>query len=555
MRRAYAYYRKGDLDHAITDSNDAIGLNPRFAIAYLVRGMAYQGKHDLERAAADYDDALRLDPASAKAYSLRGDMYRERHDFDRAIADYNEAIQIEPNNAGIHLDRAAAYLQKGDFDHAMADYNDLIRFAPRSRSAAVSLAGVYRGRGIVQVKEHEFDLAISDFNEAIELDPNSAYAYGNRAEARARKGDLQGAFADSETAIHLDEKSASPHAYRAYIFAKMGQFDRAFAEIAEAFKLDNNSFDAFLYRGELYLIKGQLQQARPDFEAALAKYPHDPFALAGRDAAGPVLAASQPRSQTAAPALSVLAPPMPSAPSDANKRVALVIGNGAYRSVPALPNPARDAEAIAAMFRAAGFSDVRKETNVGVAAMRRALRDFADTAADADTAVVFFAGHGIEIGGRNYLIPADAKLAADLDVEDEAVDLDRVLQLLDPVRRLKLVILDACRDNPFASHIKLTVASRSIGRGLAQPDQQASNTLVAFAARAGAIADDGNGRNSPFTTALLHNLTRPGLDVRIALGEVHDEVLAATGRRQEPYIYGALGGGTLPLAPETQPAH
>jgi uncharacterized caspase-like protein len=138
-------------------------------------------------------------------------------------------------------------------------------------------------------------------------------------------------------------------------------------------------------------------------------------------------------------------------------------------------------------------------------------------------------------------------------VEDEAVDLDHVLQLLDPVRHLKLVILDACRDNPFATHMKLINASRSVGRGLAPPEPQTSNTLVAYAARAGAVAADGSGGNSPFTAALLHNLTKPGLDVRIALGLVHAEVLAATARRQEPFLYGALGGGTLALAPGQAP--
>ncbi|MBG0800771.1 caspase family protein [Methylocystis sp. H4A] len=202
-----------------------------------------------------------------------------------------------------------------------------------------------------------------------------------------------------------------------------------------------------------------------------------------------------------------------SAPALAEKRVALVIGNGAYQSVAGLPNPPRDAEAIAGLFRAAGFDDVKVETDVGVAAMRRVLRAFADKAAEADIAVVFFAGHGVEIGGRNYLMPVDAALRTDLDVQDEAIDLDRVLQLLDRVKRLKLVILDACRENPFAARMKLTSVSRSVGRGLAPPEPQTSNTLVAYAARAGAIAADGDARNSPFTTALLHHLTKPGLDM------------------------------------------
>jgi uncharacterized caspase-like protein len=204
---------------------------------------------------------------------------------------------------------------------------------------------------------------------------------------------------------------------------------------------------------------------------------------------------------------------------------------------------------MANLFRAAGFESVELAENLGVRELRRALRAFADKAANADAAVVYYAGHGIEVGGRNYLIPVDAALRSDIDVEDEAVELDRVLQLLEPVKKLKLVILDACRENPFSKAIRRTVASRAVGRGLSAPDLQTSDTLIAYAARAGSVAADGAGANSPFTAALLKNLTQPGLDVRIALGQVHDEVLLATNRSQEPFIYGALGGGTLALAP------
>lgn len=242
------------------------------------------------------------------------------------------------------------------------------------------------------------------------------------------------------------------------------------------------------------------------------------------------------------------------APVFAEKRVALVIGNGGYSYVPNLPNPPRDAQAMAKLFRDANFDDVLVETDLGVTAMRQTLRLFADKTSDADIAVVFYAGHGVEIGGRNYLLPVDAHLKSDIDVEDEAVDLDRVLQMLLPARRLKLVILDACRENPFIRGMRVTTASRSVGRGLAAPSDQTSNTLVAYAAKAGAVAEDGDKANSPFTTALLHNLTQPGLDVRIALGQVHDDVLRTTNQRQEPFIYGALGGSILSLAPAILPS-
>jgi uncharacterized caspase-like protein len=236
-------------------------------------------------------------------------------------------------------------------------------------------------------------------------------------------------------------------------------------------------------------------------------------------------------------------------PALADKRVALVIGNGAYRSVGSLPNPANDAAAMGDLFNAAGFDDVRIANDLGVNDLRKELRAFSERAAGADIAVVFYAGHGIEVGGHNYLIPVDAILARDLDVEDETVDLDRVLQLLDPAKRLKLVILDACRNNPFAETMKRTIASRAIGRGLGRPEVQTSNTLVAYAQRAGALASDGKGQHSPFTTALLHHLATPGLDLRIALGNVHDEVVVTSDSEQEPFLYGAMGGGTLALVP------
>ena len=236
-------------------------------------------------------------------------------------------------------------------------------------------------------------------------------------------------------------------------------------------------------------------------------------------------------------------------PALAERRVALVIGNGAYETVANLPNPPRDARAMANLFKAAGFDEVTVETDLGLAKMREKLRNFSRRAADADIAVVFYAGHGIEVGGHNYIVPIDAKLEFDTDVEDEAIDLDHILQQLESVKRLKLVILDACRENPFAPRMKSASRTRDIGRGLAPPERPSANTLIAYAAALGATAADGNGANSPFTTALLKNLTRPGLDVRLALGKTHDDVLAATDNRQEPYVYTSLGGDTLALAP------
>jgi len=233
----------------------------------------------------------------------------------------------------------------------------------------------------------------------------------------------------------------------------------------------------------------------------------------------------------------------------AEKRVALVIGNSAYQKVAKLSNPANDASAVAAMLKAAGFDSVDARLNVPANDLRKSLREFAARTRDADIAVVYYAGHGIELDGINYLIPVDASLETDGDVLDETVALERVLFAVEPARQLRLVILDACRDNPFAKTMKRTVASRAVGRGLAKVEPASPNTMIAFAAKAGSTASDGDSQNSPFAAALIKHLPKPGLDLRRAFGFVRDEVLKNTGNKQEPYVYGSLGGDDVPLVP------
>jgi uncharacterized caspase-like protein len=239
----------------------------------------------------------------------------------------------------------------------------------------------------------------------------------------------------------------------------------------------------------------------------------------------------------------------------ADKRVALVIGNSAYQSVPALRNPTRDAQAIAAKFKQAGY-DVVSAHDVSNLQFKRVVRQFENIAIDADIAVVFYAGHGIEIQGVNYMIPVDAKLASDRDAEDEAVALDRLISSVDGTKRLGLIILDACRDNPFVTTMRRPRATPLRGLPLVAPtwptliestgltlvEPTSRNTLVAYAAKAGNSAEYGNAEHSPFTTALLNNLFEPGLDVRLAFGRVRDEVFKNTSHQQEPFVMGSLGG-------------
>ncbi|MCP2132843.1 putative caspase-like protein [Bradyrhizobium ottawaense] len=234
--------------------------------------------------------------------------------------------------------------------------------------------------------------------------------------------------------------------------------------------------------------------------------------------------------------------------------MALVLGNSAYKSVPKLSNPANDAALVGGMFKKAGFDWIDIKTDLNGSEMRKALRDFGQRARDAEVAVIYYAGHGIELDGTNYLIPTDASLETDSDVLDETVALDRALFAVEPAKQLRLIILDACRDNPFAKTMKRTVAARAIGRGLAKIEPTSPNTMIAFAAKAGSTASDGDSKNSPFAAALVERLPTPGLDLRKAFGFVRDDVLKNTSYKQEPYVYGSLGGDDVPLVAAKPPA-
>jgi hypothetical protein len=234
-------------------------------------------------------------------------------------------------------------------------------------------------------------------------------------------------------------------------------------------------------------------------------------------------------------------------PASAADRVALVIGNGAYQKVPTLPNPPRDAADIGTALERLNFK-VNRLNNAGAAEMRKAIVDFGRATEGSEMAVVFYAGHGMEAGGENWLIPTDAELRSDTDVESEAVSLRSINLQVSKARQLGLVILDACRNNPFAAKMQRTLRTRAVARGLA-PTEPTDNVLVAYAARDGTTANDGDGRNSPFTTALLRNIETPGLEISFLFRNVRDEVMTATKREQQPFVYGSLSKEAIYLKP------
>jgi formylglycine-generating enzyme required for sulfatase activity len=234
----------------------------------------------------------------------------------------------------------------------------------------------------------------------------------------------------------------------------------------------------------------------------------------------------------------------------APRRVALVIANSTYAAAGSLANPASDARLVSTALRNAGFQTINMKTNLSAAAFRDALRSFRTQAAGAQVALVYYAGHGIEANNRNWLIPIDAQLTSELDLVDEAIDLDRVMADVSGAD-LRVVILDACRNNPFGRSWRSN--TRAYSRGLG--NVEADDVLVIFAAAPGQVASDGSGQaNSPFATALARRLVQPGLPVQVLGNVVRDDVLRATQNQQRPFVSASMTGELFYLVPRAVPS-
>jgi len=238
----------------------------------------------------------------------------------------------------------------------------------------------------------------------------------------------------------------------------------------------------------------------------------------------------------------------------AEKRLALVVGIAGYQNAPDLANTTNDGKLISDTLNELNFR-VSEHFDIGLAEFQDLLERFAFEAETADVALVYFAGHGIEVGGRNFLVPADAQAGSRQQVADTSVSLDDILAAVDKARQLRIVILDSCRNDPFADDNSasetLTVDRRGVTQGLAPPSPE-RGTLVAYAAEAGAVALDGAGDNSPFAKALAETLKARDLEIGLAFRQVRDSVLKSTGNAQEPHTYGSLSGKPYFLAGTSQ---
>jgi tetratricopeptide (TPR) repeat protein len=548
--RGLYHDRKGERDLALADLDQAIRLDPRQAVPYKNRGFIYCGRADssrltgdhgrsivdYSRAISDLDQAIALEPNFEAAYNRRGHAWYWKTDqdhaaggYDRAIADYDQALRLNPNDALALNGRGNAWFTKRDYDRAIGDYDQAIRLDPK-------FAIAYSNRGNAYREKKDYDRALADYGRGLSVNPQLVHAYQNRGVAYARKGDYDRAAVDYGQAIRFDPKNAELYNLQGYAYGRKGDYDRAIAGYDQAIQLNPKFTVAHNNRAMAYEGKGDHAGAVAAFDQVLAFEPANAFAKQGRDRAKAAAdaGATKPDPPASAPV------PVPAGPE---RRVALVIGNSSYRAAPFLPNPRRDAEAVANALRQTGFQNVDLAMDLDRDGMVKALRSFRDRADHADWALIYYAGHGIEIDHRNYLIPTDAKLGDDRDVKAETVSDEELLSTVGGAKLLRLVLLDACRNNPFKDQMHRTVATRGLDRGLAPPPESKPGTLIVYSAKDGEVAaDDAGGANSPFAAAFLEEIKVPGREVRRLFDYVRDDVLDLTGNRQQPFTYGSLPG-------------
>ncbi len=477
------------------------------------------------------------------AYANRCYAYNLQNDYERAIKDCSEAIRLKPGHLAGHTNRCFTYLNMGDYELAIADCSEALRIKHDFITA-------YEHRCLAYSLKGDFDRATADCDNSIRLKPNDANAYNDRAQMRLQSGKLKEAKADADKAVAIDATYASPKATRGLILLALGDAKAAQDDFTEALRLQANNIRALWGRGQAYERQGLRSLALADYKRAVglkaqAAYLRTEYQEKARARLSALEA--PPVAQVAA----VAAPstlPVPAGNSGAfsslaqaqtGRRVALVIGNSAYKAVSPLPNPVNDAAALGQELSRLGF-EVIVRSDLTADGMRKALSEFEDKATGADWALVYYAGHGMELNGKNWLIPIDAQLVRANDAPDETVPLDRVLDRVRAAKRLRIVILDACRNNPFLPRMAMSSATvRAIDRGLTRIEPS-HGEVVFYAARDGSVANDGAGGNSPFVTAMVKHMGEDGIELGRFFRKVTSDVLAATNNQQEPFMYGRL---------------
>jgi tetratricopeptide (TPR) repeat protein len=492
--------------------------------AHLAKADIFGKARRLNDKFVETDAAVKSDPSSWKALDARG-MMKDFYKQDRAsaLADLDSAIKLGPTDYEVYRHRATLKILAGDYDGAIADLNTAM---PHVGPMSFAL----QDRGRAKLFKKDYDGAIADFTEEIgKKHPWIYLTLARRCAAYVGKGNTAAALTDCNQAIQLQSATPSAYAARGRVYLAMGDAEKALADFNLALEKRPNTLTFYEGRGEAFELKKDFDNARADYQLAAAKsqasYTADELAL----------------QQTARERLAKLPTLQKDGALPAPSRVALVVGNGAYRNVPALENPTKDSAAVAKALEGVGFTVIKLADDMPRDTLLQTLHVFSLAAARAEWATVYYAGHGMEVGGINYLIPVDAKLAVDKDAEIEAISLDLILASAAGAKKMRLVMLDSCRDNPFAKTMQRSIGLQLVSKGLSNIEPEAG-TMVVYATRHGEVAMDGQSGHSPFATAVINDIGKPGIEIRRLFDVVRDDVMEATHREQQPFSYGSLPG-------------
>lgn len=546
------YGRTEQNEAAVDALREAIRLKPDLADAHYHLGRAYERLGQLAQAVAAYREVIRLRPQDVLAYYSLGLAYGKQGEDEQAATALREAIRLKPDHAEAYYTLGVVYGRMGQYEPAIAAYREALRLRPDHIDA-------YTGLGAAQGKLRQDDQAITVYREALRHKPGHVDAYyglwvayqakGNQAEARRALQEYQRLVAGGKPVQAVQMARAEP---REPAVAPATEVAPPPPAAAAPISLPTLPEPAVAVPSPPAVTPAppaappsELPRASPPLPEAVPTPPPTapPAILEAMPAEAP--APTPPPAPISPPAPVVVAPappqPVPSQPplvavttSTAQRRTALVIGNAAY-SVNPLRNPVNDAADMAASLRQLGFQ-VAELHDAGLQRMEEAVEQFTRQLGGGGVGVFYFSGHGVQVNGLNYLVPVDARISRESDVKYQSVHIDWVLdRMREAANELNFVILDACRNNPYAR------SWRSGQQGLAAVEA-VTGSLIAYATAPGTTAEDGPGRNGTYTKHLLHFMQMPGLSVEQMFKEVRVAVAQETGRKQIPWVSTSILG-------------
>jgi tetratricopeptide (TPR) repeat protein len=576
--RGNAKYESSQYADSLADYDRAIRIRPNFGYAHYDRGLSHEQLGDFAKAKADFDKAAQLIPQSdswqqeaTKRSGLMADKLASNNsgggsgsgsknqgfggkasaggwdacageDFAAAIEACTEIINEgkEPpkNMAMAWSNRARAHYNRDEFDDAIEDASQAI-------SLNSNFTNAYINRGNAWFGKEEFEKAADDYAEAVRTNPKNPDAHFNFGLAHHRLKNYEKAIASIDKAISFDAKNADYYKTRGNAKYNIDRYEESIADYDKAISLNPKYGYAYYDRGLSYEQLLNFNKALENFRKAADLIPSSDswqgeaekrMSLMQDKLSGAQTAQNDTKEEKVETGEGASAQTLLSS-ANASRRIALVIGNGAYRNAGELANPRNDADAMARMLSGIGF-DVVSGMDLDKRQMDQKVREFIDKVDSYDIALVFYAGHGISVGGKSYLLPVDAMLDKASALEFEAVEADKLYAYMSADNRTSVVLLDACRNNPFSRSFSRSLgATRAalVGQGLAAPNVEGGGILIGFATAPGDVAADGDGKNSPFTEALLKHMPQPGLEIEQVMKEVKAEVFQKTNGKQRPW--------------------